>query len=212
MRVGHETSDYNCISYKLPNRFIDRLRFNEEVSFEYINADDRFCDYQGDEFGTSYGMYEVSIETPAVPAGTYEIRVGLLLNGKRGVAQYYWDGVPCGLPLDLDVSSTDPSIGYVTPGTDKTDPYGYENDKVLRNHGFMKAPATFKAVSGFWQPNGAYTSARNNYNALRRNLIVITFITAETHRLQIKAVRAGEVMLDYIEFVPVTVLDKEDIY
>ncbi len=211
MRVGHESPDYNCISYKFPDGYIERVETDDQSTFGYINADDRFCDYQGDEVFLNWGLYDITITTPSIPAGTYEVRFGYLLNGSRGKVQLYWDGIPCGIPLDMNVSGTDASIGYETPGSDSSDPYGYENDKSMRNRGYMKAPATFKAISGSWQPDGAYTSARLNYNALRRILGIYTFTEAGSHTFRVKAAREGEFMFDYLEFVPTEVIDSEGI-
>ena len=33
------------------------------------------------------------------------------------------------------------------PGTDPADPDGYENDKMMRNRGYMKGPASFKVIN-----------------------------------------------------------------
>lgn len=174
---------------------------------EYISSDDRYQDYQGDEIFLD-GLYDFEITTPAVPAGTYEVRFGYLCNGDRGKAQLYFDGVPCGIPLDLNKFPSDPSIGYVRPGTDYSDPEGYDNDRSMKNRGFMKGPAIFQQVKEDWYQ----LNARTGGVCLRRILGTYTFEKDGTHKLKAKAARSGAFMFDYIEFVPLEEVEKEDIY
>jgi len=171
-----------------------------------------FLDYEGDEFmiATQSGNnYEFSITTPPIPAGLYEVRFGYLANGKRGVAEFYVDDIPVKEPVNLNTDGTNPEIGYVLPGSDINDPLGYENDKTMRNHGYMKAPACFKVPVTGWSygENARYSNA-----ALRKILGTFTFKTAGSHNLSVKGLSYGEFMYDYIEFVPVSALETEDIY
>jgi hypothetical protein len=211
MRVGSASALYPSERWYFPKGYIDRVTTSETTEFGYFNSDDRFLDYQGDEVFLS-GMYDFSIETLPIPAGTYEIRFGYQPTGNRGAAQLYWDGQPCGIPLDLRLTATNAKIGYVAPGTDAADPFGYENDKMMRNRGYMKGPASFKVIKtqaqGGWY-SGA--SARMSPSALRRILGIYTFKEAGTHIFSVKAARAGEFMFDYLEFVPVEVLEYEGI-
>ncbi|MDF1571123.1 MAG: fasciclin domain-containing protein [Bacteroidales bacterium] len=208
IRVGHATPDYPSEMWYFPRGYIERLKTSETTNFAYYNADDRFCDYQGDEVWLQ-GLYDFEITTPPIPAGTYEVRFGYQPTIFRGAAQLYWDGKPTGIPLDLRIYASEPEIGYVQPGLDPADPEGFENDKMMRNRGYMKGPASFKVINTAWY-SGA--SARMSPAALRRILGIFTFNEASTHTFAVKAVRAGEFMFDYLEFVPVEVLEYEDIY
>ncbi len=208
IRVGHATKDYPSERWMFPDGYIDRVKTSETTQFGYFNSDDRFLDYQGDEVFLS-GLYDFEINTPPIPAGTYEVRFGYQPTGNRGAAQLYWDGIPTGIPLDLRLLASNPKIGYVTPGLDPSDPQGYENDKMMRNRGYMKGPACYKVINQAWY-GGA--SARMSPSALRRILGIYTFDKASTHTFSVKAVRQGEFMFDYLEFVPVEVLQYEDIY
>jgi uncharacterized surface protein with fasciclin (FAS1) repeats len=208
IRMGHATPDYPSELWKFPQGYIDRVKTSSTTQFSYFNADDRFLDYQGDEVFLS-GLYEFEITTPPVPAGTYEVRFGYQPTGNRGAAQLYWDGQPTGIPLDLRLLANNPKIGYVTPGIEPSDPEGFENDKMMRNRGYMKAPASFKVINTAWY-SGA--SGRMSPSALRRILGIYTFTEAKTHIFSVKAVRGGEFMFDYLEFVPIEVLEYEDIY
>ncbi|NLO69403.1 MAG: fasciclin domain-containing protein [Porphyromonadaceae bacterium] len=201
------------LQFKLPRNYIDRLYTSEQTVVSYLTADARYQNYQGDEIflgATSGNLYDFSIVTPPIPAGTYEVRFGYLTNGKRGVAQLYFDNIPAGVPLNLNNYATDVAIGYETPGTVQADLEGFENDKMMRNRGYMKGPAAMVSMNCAWscgQPNSRYSPA-----ALRRILGTYVFEKAENHLFTVKGLSGGEFMFDYLEFVPTNVLESEDIY
>lgn len=192
----------------IQNGFVDRIKASSSTSVRYFNADDRFDDYQGDELWLA-GLYDFEITTINIPPGTYEVRFGYQPTALRGVAQLYWDGVPTGIPLDLRLSASNPNIGYQTPGSDPRDPEGFENDKAMRNRGYMKGPASYTVVAEWWYQG---PSARMEDQVLRRILGIYTFDKYSTHTFSVKAVKSGEFMFDYLEFVPLEVLEREDIY
>lgn len=208
IRVGSARDDYPSERWKFPQGFFERVETSETTTFGYFNSDDRFLDYQGDEIFLS-GLYDFSVITLPIPAGTYEVRFGYQPTGNRGAAQLYWDGVPTGIPLDLRLLASNAKVGYVRPGSDPADPEGYENDKMMRNRGYMKAPASFKVIRNDWY-DGA--SARMSDDCLRKVLGIYVFDETTTHKFTVKASRSGEFMLDYLEFVPLEVLENEDIY
>lgn len=200
------------LQFKLPRNYIERLTTSEQTVVSYLTADARYQNYQGDEIflgATSGNLYDFSIVTPPIPAGTYEVRFGYLTNGKRGVAQLYLDNVPAGVPLNLNNYATDVSIGYETPGTVQADLEGFENDKMMRNRGFMKGPACFKVVQPGWSGG---ENARYSPAALRRIMGTYSFQEPANHVFTVKGLSGGEFMFDYLEFVPTSVLESEDIY
>ncbi len=194
------------ILWKLPDGYLERLTMSKTTEFGYFDFDERYLDYQGDEVYLR-GLYDFTITTPVIPAGTYEVRFGWKVETNRGVAQLYWDGKPTGIPLDLTIFATNPNIGYQQPGTDPRDPYGYENDKAMRNRGYMKGPSSFQAASEIWFTG----NARMNDGYLRRILGIYTFDKAGTHEFGVTAVKSGEFMFDFLEFVPLEVLEKEGV-
>ena len=200
------------LQFKLPRNYIDRLSTSEQTIVSYLTADARYQNYEGDEIflgATSGNLYDFSIITPPIPAGTYEVRFGYLTNGKRGVAQLYLDNIPAGVPLNLNNYATDVSIGYETPRTVQADMDGFENDKMMRNRGFMKGPACYKVVQPGWSDG---ENARYSPAALRRIMGTYIFPEASNHLLTVKGLSGGEFMFDYLEFVPTSVLESEDIY
>lgn len=106
------------------------------------------------------GRFDVSFRLPTVPKkGTYEIRIGYTPNEERGVIQAYLNNVPCGIPVDMRISSFDPEIGFITDGTDgaQTEEEIKMQDKALHNRGYLKA-------MDVWYQGGTGTS-----NCLRTN-------------------------------------------
>ncbi len=194
-------------SWVYPPGYIERLTFSDRSYFSYSNAFDGYLDYQSDEVFL-LGLYDFEMITPPIPAGTYEVRFSYQPTGARGAAQLYWDKVPCGIPLDLRILASDPLVGWVNPGSDAADPYGYENDKMLRNRGYMKGPCTYKDAINKWYGGKI---ARNSVNSLRRILGTYTFTKSGTHIFTVKGIRSGQFMLDFLEFVPVEMIENEDI-
>lgn len=200
------------LQFKLPRGYIERITCSEQTTVNYLTPYARYQNYQGDEvfLNSSAGkLYDFSIVTPPVPAGTYEVRFGYLTNGKRGVAQLYFDGVPAGVPLNMNSDATVSGIGYVEPGKDPDDPFGFQNDKMMRNRGYMKGPACFKVPQTGWSSG---ENARMSSRLLRKILGTYTFKKAGNHVLMVKGLSGGEFMMDYLEFVPTSVLETEDIY
>lgn len=205
-----------CRSWVFPPGYIERLKCSESTRFCYLNAYGGYLDYQGDEIYLK-GMYDFTMETPPIPAGTWEIRFSYQPTGGRGAAQLYWDGYPCGIPLDLRILANDPLIGYEEPGSNVEDYgydalgnkiYGVENDKMMRNRGYMKGPNTYKDVLGVWYGKRV---ARQSNQSLRRILGVYTFDKTTTHKFSVKAVREGQFMMDFLEFVPLEIIESEGI-
>jgi uncharacterized surface protein with fasciclin (FAS1) repeats len=195
----------NPRSWVFPQKYIERLTCTATTKFSYLNACDGYLDYQGDEVFLS-GMYDFSVITPPIPAGTYEVRFGYQPTAFRGAAQLYWDNKPCGIPLDLRITADNPLIGFVVPGSDPEDPLGYENDKMMKNRMYMKGPNSYKSPSGYGR-----AIARQSPYVLRRILLTITFDKTENHTFTVKAVRSGQFMFDFLEFVPVEILETEGI-
>ena len=200
------------LQYRLPRGYVSRISSSEQTVISYLTPYDKYQDFQGDEIflgATTGKLFDFSIVTPPIPAGTYEVRFGYLTNGKRGVTQLYFDNEPAGVPLNLNTYSSDMSIGYEAPHTVAADYEGYENDKMMRNRGYMKGPACFKVVVPGWSSG---ENARYSTAALRKILGTYTFKNAGNHLLSAKGLSGGEFMFDYLEFVPTSVLENEDIY
>lgn len=206
------TEMYNepSLHYQLPRGYISRISSSEQTVVGYLAGYHKFQNYEGDEIflnASSGKLYEFTIITPPIPSGTYEVRFGYLTNGKRGVAQLYFDGIPCGVPLNLNTLASE--NGWELPGVIPEDPYGYENDKMMRNRGYMKGPACYKVITAGWTSG---ENARYSNAILRRILGQFNFRTAGHHEFYVKGLSGGEFMFDFMEFVPTSALENEDIY
>ena len=111
----------------------------------YSKVGGAWKDFQGDEFMVT-GLYDFTIKLPPVPvANEYEVRIYASHNTLRGMAQMYFGTdpdrlQPAGLPYDMRQScQNNPAIPWVTDDPDDIQT-NIENDKNLRNQGYMKAP------------------------------------------------------------------------
>jgi uncharacterized surface protein with fasciclin (FAS1) repeats len=198
------------LHFQLPRGYISRITSSEQTVVGYLAGYHKFQNYEGDEIflnATSGKLYDFTIITPPIPAGTYEVRFGYLTNGKRGVAQLYFDGIPCGVPLNLNTLATE--NGWQLPGSIPDDPNGFENDKMMRNRGYMKGPACYKVITPGWTSG---ENARYSNAILRRILGQFNFPKAGHHEFYVKGLSGGEFMFDYMEFVPTSALETEDVY
>lgn len=167
----------------------------------YLNS---YANYQGDEFIVE-GKYDFQYRIPHVPAGDYEIRFGYPKGYYRGVCQFYVDGKIAGIPVDLRWNDNTTLIIGWTSDTGLSDEEIKENDKAMRNRGYMKGPASIvldKESKG---------TMRDSEQSLRR--IIGTYrLDKGNHWLRFKDVTEGgtgklnQFDQDYIELVPTVVL------
>jgi hypothetical protein len=174
-----------------------------------------YANYQGDEFIVE-GKYDFKYRIPHVPAGTYEIRFGYPRGYYRGVCQFYVDGEIAGIPVDLRWNDdTDIMIGWVSDEGLNSDEIR-ENDKAMRNRGYMKGPASIVLESGV-----SRGTMRDSEQAIRK--IIGTYrLDRGDHWLRFKDVsenddgKLSQLDQDYLELVPKSVLSNptkpEDIY
>ena len=208
----HNNGGYikNTLFY-FPRGYLSGVVGSEQTKVSYLSYTDGYRDYEGDEIymeATGTNLYDFSITLPPVPAGTYELRFGYQNNHYRGVCQLYIDDIPCGVPLNLNLDGSTNDIGpYQVPGSQTDDPFGFLNDKMMRNKGYMKAPAVFNTNGGF-----KYTSCRQDISCLRRVLGIYNFKTASTHKMTIRGLSGGVFMFDYFEYIPTSAIESEDIY
>ncbi|NLK48901.1 MAG: fasciclin domain-containing protein [Bacteroidales bacterium] len=202
-----------CKHVWFPHNYIERVKATPQTTLGYVESNERLMNYQGDELFMDVkpgNLYEFTITTLPVPAGTYEVRFGYLTNYGRGVCQFYFDGVPTGVPVNLNNDGAHEAIGWVRPGSDLSDLDGFENDKMMRNLGYMKGPACLQAPDPVW--TGGAADGRRDRRHLRKIIGIYTFDKAGHHTLSVKGLSGGQFMIDYMEFVPISALENEDIY
>lgn len=180
-------------------------------------------DSQGDEFLFG-GIFDFVLRLPPVPVdGTYEIRMGCANSPKRGMAQIYFgedpDNLPpAGLPIDMRQSTdNNPNIPWVEDtGDEVTD---RENDRNMRNQGYMKGPKYYMVCDGMGSQGG--TPLRDTHGgaaSLRRILTTQRLEADKTYYLRFKSAldqRDAQFFLDYFELVNSSVYngtEPEDIW
>jgi len=180
-----------------PQNYFENLKFSKETRLYYLGPRTIWENYQGDEM-MALGSYDLTLRLPPVPPGTYELRYGYTANKYRGVAQIYVDSKPVGIPLDLRILADNPKIGWMLDGS--TMDNGIENDKMMRNRGYLKGPDTHMTVVG-----DVITLARDHNGSLRRIIGNFSFETSEPHYIRFKSViedPTAQFHMDYIEYVP----------
>ncbi len=193
---------YDKMKYRIPQGYVKGLEFDDNSKLQIIGPDDSWRNFCGEEMWTEKGSYDVKMTTLNIPAGTYEVRVGYQASGNRGVCQFYFDGIPSGIPLDMNMKTSDSKIGYVTPSAQGDSEEDLENDKVMKNRGYMKGPTVIYCPA-------RNVNARYDATAIRRIMGIYTFDKDQKHVLRMKSVSEGEFMIDYMEFVPTEILEKE---
>ena len=178
----------------------DHLRFNNDSKI-IMWASEWWTAHQADEISVR-GWYDFTMRMPPVPPGTYEIRLGYRAEPWRGIAQLFIDGQIIGIPVDLSYTGDMPQIGWVSD--DETTDQGAENDKMMRNRGYMKAPNSIFTQNG-------NINLRQDINSLRIIIGTFTFQNYAPHYFRAKNVDSenGEFTMDYMEYVPVSYIDQE---
>jgi uncharacterized surface protein with fasciclin (FAS1) repeats len=189
--------------YIIPQGYFKHLTYTPETQMEYWGTKGTTTNMECDEL-LFFGKYDFSLRLPPIPVGTYEVRFGYTANSRRGVAQLFFDGKPCGIPLDMTKSATHADIGWIADTELKMDDAIIENDKMMHNRGFMKGP-------GAASVNGA-TPLRDYSGSLRYIIYKGSFAETQEHILRVKSVEDRldrEFMIDYIEFAPRSIWENE---
>lgn len=182
--------------------YLADLKMSKDTRLIYLaGKQGQWANFQADEL-MGLGAYDITLRLLPVPPGTYELRFGYSANANRSITQLYIDGKPIGIPLDLTLTADKPQVGSII---DKlTDDNGYENDKMMRNRGYMKAPNTYLYIN---------TIARDATNIMRRIIGTFTFNDYQPHYLRFKSVTNDnnkQCMMDYFEYVPKNVYSPAD--
>ena len=237
--AGIPTEDPNAPAknYIFPPGYLDNVELSEDGDFFLQNCRNCFWSYEGDELNlrSDNDSYDITFNLPSVPSGQYQIRLGFCAMANRGIAQFYVDNIPQGIPLDM--RNTDDAIfaqrigGWVSiPGTGT--PTGTQKARIdqskkdMHNLGWYHAPRStrYSWTSGNHQSqvlddlqlrtdnSGAASEAARN---VRKVLFEGYLDGAKQHTMRIRSVMAiggAELMLDYIEIVPKSVygVDSED--
>ena len=196
----------------IPDGYSKNLRINNPLThIHYLTPWPWGATLNGDEFIAS-GQYDFEYRLPPVPAGTYEVRLGYTATTVRSITQFYVrkgsenKAEICGIPVDLRIFATDSRIGWISDS--ETNDNGVENDKTMRNHGYMKAPLT---IAQNFSGESVKPSARH-YNGAIRYIVKTTDFSGYDNWIRMKNVMEDatkEGMHDYIELVPIGIVNDD---
>ena len=204
MRASRGVTDFPAgDEYGFEQGYLKYIKMSNDTKLFYIAQKEGtgYTDYQGDAM-LAQGIYDITMRLLPVPPGTYELRFGYAANGNRSITQIYVDEKPIGIPLDLKILPSDARIGWIRD--DLTEDNGYENDKMIRNRGYMKGPST---SSNYTDGDNIF---RNINGPMRRIIGTFTFDDYSPHYLRFKSViddDTKQMLLDYFEWVPKSVFN-----
>ena len=197
----------------------------ESTRLYYLpGRENNWNNFQGDEFN-SKGNVDLAFRLPPVPDGTYELRVGVSLNGNRGMYQFYLgEGTnnrtkmeALDIPLDERteiVKNMDGTPDAQTGWTLYTamEDMGVETDQAMHNLGWMRGPLYYTVGKG------TSTYARATKESIRR-IVTRKELHQGTYWFRIKSTLdddSRQMYFDYLELVPVNVYNNtrylEDMY
>lgn len=205
-------SNVNSNGTAFPSSYFEDFKYDHStMCYKYYDGyATTWPDYQGDEHNIT-GQYDFTFKLPPVPfEGTWEIRWAVPTFDNRGMAQFYFGENPdnlkaIGLPVDLRLSPTNPSIAWEADDPDDED-HNNENDKIMRNHGYMKPPMHDGITRG-----GVVTESLRNtesyrsYLRLRKIIYTGTLSPGKTYYLRCKSVLENpktQFVMDWLEYAP----------
>ena len=196
----------NVVSYTSENRF----RYNVKGAYNAWQADT----FQG------WGDYDLAIKLPPVPTNTYEFRVFYTPMSHGGMMQFYMGSssnlqsmMALDIPLDVRIPIDDPRIGYTH--FYEEDDLGVATDAALRNRGYMRGLFSYVDHPEYGDGNSTDHNMRSDLRnaSLRKIMGRMQLKQSDEHWFRIKNVISDETDLkwqfDYIEFVPIDVVDND---
>ena len=193
--------------YNMPQGYFENMTWTAETNVTYLAGySNGWADFQGDEYNIQ-GLYDVTVKLPPVPvAGTYQIRYAAQnVADRRSMCQFYFGEnknnlAAIGLPLDMRISASIPSIGWVADDP-RDQEANDENDRVMYMHEYMKAPRYYGTSTGSTTTN----NLRSNSYCMRRIVVTTQMEPEKTYYLRMKSVlddSSRQLFIDYFELVP----------
>jgi hypothetical protein len=214
--ADNESTKYGR-NFFFPSGYLEGVTVGKNGYFIYRRPRQGYWSLHGDEF-VCQGNFDVTLRIPPVPfESDWQIRLGYAaMNGRRGVAQVYFDGKAQGIPLDMNRD-----LKYILYGdysasfkafNSLSEAERVENKKTLKNKGY------YYGCNGGYHGSNASSgeSFADVYATLRIVLCTVHIAPGEDHYLRVRAVsdnkgsNNNEAMLDYLELVPKSVYGVND--
>lgn len=229
-------SSNDGVMARIPAGFIDNMvLYNDNIDVAYYSIGAwRAWGSQQLALWTEDNM-DLALRLPPVPSGTYELRLVYFPATYFPVVQPYLGTsadttsmVPMGIPFDMrypnsDLVSDREATGYLRVG--EFSDYGVASDRVLRNNGYMRAPASYARglFNEIREPisnpqvliHEVHNSCRyeEGYgtSSLRKIIGTMQIDQQKEYWLRLKQVNTTDyldrMILDYIELVPTSVVN-----
>ena len=213
-----------------PNDYFENIRVLRQDTRLRYNTKGSYNSYMSDAI-IGWGQYDVAAKLPPLPAGTYEMRIPYVTMLYGGKVEYSIgpdpDDVDSIIPntgevvmrnfelidtIDVSIYLDDPRIG-LTDYLDEAD-LGLASDKKMRENGYMRGPFSYKDHPEFGEDGSIYNQRSSRRNpSIRRIMGRFEMKQSEDRWLRLRALTLDETdlnfILDYIEFVPVDVVDNK---
>lgn len=198
------------VNMHLPASYLaPQIKIGTEGRVSYTQKKDSYSLYF--DYFTVTGWFDVEIQTPPIPAGTWEVRATYGYSNNWGNVQFFFDGSAQGRPVFLGDIWGGTWSGRVSVNMNVTD-VGKEADaartRQMRNNNCMPYPA------GVTYYDGGSAYLRQTVPAyLRRVIGTFTFDEMKSHTIRVKSLaESSQWVGDFIEFVPADQVISEDIY
>ena len=186
------TMDMRC----LPKGYSEKVNIRSGEIIMTLGAGSA---YNKDEL-TLQNFFDVEFTLPPLPPRVYEIRLGFMppdvYNSiyKIGPMQVYIDGKVEGLPFGAPNEYTGREEDSLTYDN------GVENDKLMRNVGWMKALLVFLSTQKL---------PARYYAGYMRKIITRKYLDASRHKIRFRLISdyPASHYLDYLEFVPLHIVN-----
>ena len=213
-----------CTRTCFDNNFFEnvpRITNNTQIVYGQVLTNESWGDLWGDCVRV-FGLYDFTLKLPPVPKdGTYEIRMGNSHGYIRGMVQLYFGDdpdnlMPAGLPYDMRAApeETNPEIPWIKDGDDWVT--NFENDKFMKNQGYMKGPQYFTECTG--HADSPCRGRGGRWGVIRKIVTTADLKADKTYYMRFKSALKkydAELALDYFEFASTAVYNgakPEDIW
>lgn len=203
-------------NYWFPNGYIDGVKVNEDGYFFFQSQHNTYWSYEGDEFGVASdaNQFDLEVKLPKLPEGTYQLRLGYNNMQYRPTCQFYVDGEPVGVPLDMSDKDFENRSGWFALRFSGEEAMAKKTE--MHNRGWYHGPKSVFSMSGEGHPDGS--NNRGTYfcdlaRTVRYIIGTFPFKEGEEHTLRIHSVYAVGtcvLQLDYLEFVPQSVFEGDE--
>ena len=222
---------------RLPLDFFDNLvSYNTKTKISWYTTG-AWRAWEADQL-SGWDENDFAFRLPPVPTGDYEIRIIYPPMANSGLQQYYIGTStnpssmqPLGIPVDARIPDSGVEADRISSGyllSSEFEDYGVASDLVMRNHGYMRAPASFsrgtynQIKARITSPDELIATISNccryeegyGTSMMRKILGVQHLEQNQTYWIRLKNLLTGYDQLgfsiDFIELVPLDIVNSQN--